>query len=93
MATTKKLVIRFSVDTGTKDFTIKFPKNGLTWAQIENFVEQLNDNDTMALPIPGLARSLIRAYYEETTTTDIVDAETGRGGEQTRVTEIEKDPE
>ena len=72
MATTKKLVIEFATDLGkTKSFSIKNPKNGITRAQAENFVTFLYDESIIDNQNIGNPGELTKAYYEETTTTDL----------------------
>lgn len=72
VATSKKLVIEIATEKGsTKSFTFKNPKSGITRQQAESFAEFLYDNNILDPTTLGVAGSITKAYYEETTTTDL----------------------
>lgn len=72
MATSKKLIIEFATDIGkTKSFTIKNPKNGLSRNQAANFVSFLYDESIIDVQNIGNPGELTKAYYEESTITDL----------------------
>lgn len=71
MAMTRKLVIEVATNSGgTKAFTFKNPKLGITRAQAVAFAEKLYEDDILD-PTIGTPGDLVKAYYEETTTTDL----------------------
>lgn len=71
--TSRILKIEYVVGVdGKKTQTFKNPKYGLTKANAAAYVSQLRDASLLDPNKPGAAGDMIKAFYEETTITDLV---------------------
>lgn len=73
MATTRKLKLEFSMNSGVKKtYVLNEPKESLTLAEITPVANLFTRETNNPVLVDGVKpESFIRAYYEETTVTDI----------------------
>lgn len=73
MATTRKLKLEFSMNTGSKKtYTLNEPKGSLTLTEITPIAALFTRETDNPVLVDGVKpESFIQAYYEETTITDI----------------------
>lgn len=73
MATTRKLKLEFSMNSGVKKtYTLNEPKDSLTLAEVTPVANLFTRETNNPVLVDGVKpESFIRAYYEETMVTDI----------------------